>query len=138
MIKRIEWLITGRMILVEIADVISADDVDNISEKVSHMIATEGEPPYVHVLYDVRQRSAISPEILSLSRLRLSSKPASIGMLGWTLIVDPNPHVIMQSLASILIQVMSIRLRVFKEMQAALDFIWDMDKTLPGPQNEPI
>jgi len=134
MIKRIEWLITGRMILVEIADVISADDVDNISEKVSHMIATEGEPPYVHVLYDVRQRSAISPEILSLSRLR--SKSASTDLLGWTLIVDPNPHMIMQSLASILIQVMSIRLRVFKEMQAALDFIWDMDKTLPGLKPE--
>jgi len=135
MIKRIEWIVKGRMIVVELFDIIDMNDIETIIRQARLMVETEGEPPFSHIL-DVRQREAIMPDVLNLKRLRNMMVP--VEMIGWTLFVDPHPHKVLNSILSILMQIMNSRLRMFATMQDAMTFIYAVDETLPGRKEELI
>lgn len=128
MIERLEWLIEGRVILAKVVGEITLEKTQDMFDQVGRMIASKGEPPYVHVLYDVRQRGPISPDMLRLGQL--SRLTGEVGMVGWVIIVDSQPHIIMRSLAHILAQMSKLRLRIFTNMQEATRFLTDIDKTL--------
>ncbi|MCS6836983.1 MAG: hypothetical protein NZ750_13315 [Anaerolineae bacterium] len=105
-------------------------------EQIAQMVRDGGKPPYVHFICDVRQRGSIAPDILSLGQLRQLIGDNSL--VGWTIVVDSQPHLIMKSLAHILSQLLKARLRVFTTMQEAVSFLVDMDKTLPVLEVEQI
>lgn len=134
MIRRIEWLVPDRLIIVEMYDVLTSEDMDTVIAAIRVMTHDAQRSHGFHIIYDVRQRTAIAPELMKVSNVRHLAQTGPDQ--NWILIVDPNPNPIMYSVASIIMQITRLHLRVFKNMAKALEFIYQMDRALPPLSRE--
>jgi len=104
----------------------------------SHLIAkaeitAHGQPPYSHIIRDFSERVGIDKRLFVLNTIQQMSASYKdlAAIIGWTLIVDPQPHPAMNLVATVVTQVARAHFRLFTNMDAAVAFLYEMDTTLP-------
>ncbi|MCS6836729.1 MAG: hypothetical protein NZ750_12025 [Anaerolineae bacterium] len=83
----------------------------------------------MNIIYDLRMADEPELSLMNMNNMRKNINPEA--HKGWTIIVTPKPNPIMESIVSILSQVLRVRLCVIKDYEEALRFLFEVDATLP-------
>jgi hypothetical protein len=121
---RFEWYVEGRVILEEAYGNVTIEELVRFNAEVTTLIIEKGIPP-VHVIVDltrVEKYPSSLREVMSTMRQKAPEK------VGWMLIVTENP--IMRFVASMVFQLVRLRLRTFATMEQAKGFLAEIDETL--------
>jgi hypothetical protein len=118
------WFVNQRVLHLQLTGDVSLEELTDAA-RVSNALVKSGIP-LVHELIDMRDMRQFPN---TLSKLAWLVPYLSEPDLGWVLVVTHN--VLVSFLSNTLGQISRARLRVFDTPQDALDFIADMDRTLP-------
>jgi hypothetical protein len=129
MIGDVYWHIEGHVLIVEFSGVITLEDVRESNQRIGEMADSVAEGTGLHVIADARNRTEIHSELRSLKNFRDAS--ALSDDIGWLIVVDPNPDIVLRFVVNTLSQLASQRFRVFTSFEDALDFLYDMVPGLP-------
>jgi hypothetical protein len=134
MIGESYWHVDGQVLVVEFIGVITLEDVKESNQRISELIDSGTRESMVHLIADARQRTEIHKELRSLKNFKEAS--SSSDEMGWLIVVDPNPDVVLRFVVNALSQLTSQRFRVFTSFEDATDFLYEMDPTLVAPKEE--
>jgi predicted homoserine dehydrogenase-like protein len=131
MLKQINWLVPNQIVLAEFTGKLGMEDFEEFQRQSRAMAEQAQGAGAIHFILDVRGRQDISAELHKLKNVFDAYKDAGDYSVGWIIVVDSHPDRIMQFVANIVMQIRNRRFRVFKEMDAAVDFLKERDVSLP-------
>ena len=130
MFEGIYWEIPGRLIIAEYSGVVGLEDFQQASAAINDAIDNEGKPPLVHNITDARRRTQLDKSLFNVGSVIKAQNLTDHPLLGWTLVVDSNPHPVMRFVGTTVTQLTSARFRIFTDMDEARDFLYEVDSTL--------
>jgi hypothetical protein len=133
MIQDVYWHIEGHVLIVEFTGIITLEDVRESNQRISEHVDSVAAGTGLNVIADARNRTEIHSELRSLKNFKDAS--ALSDNVGWLLVVDPNPDIVLRFVVNTLSQLASQRFRVFTSFEDALDFLHDMVPGLPEQEN---
>lgn len=123
---RLSWYVPGRIVLYEMVDAESETDFEQLDQDfLAHLDRAEG--PLVHFLFEFESvDTGQRPDIRSMTGMQFVRDPRT----GWVIVISkPNP--IIKFLITTAAQINQARFRLFDTRDQALDFLQDVDATLP-------
>jgi len=131
------WYLPGR-ILYSPGSLLK-EDIAQRNALVLEMIETEGQPPMVHSLIDhtnrytaedLQARPRQASYYVSLSQDEVRQRLIGHPLLGWVLSIN-TPTSALKMAGAVMSQQSNYRWRSFDSLDAALDFLQQIDMTLP-------
>jgi hypothetical protein len=132
------WHVPGRVLYSPGST--AAEDIAERNARVLEMIEREGKPPMVHLLIDHTNRYTPeeleklpkrAQEYMQVDRNELRDRLISHPLMGWVLSVK-TPTTAFKLAGAILSQQDHYRWRSMDSLEAALEFLSQMDPTLPS------
>lgn len=123
---QVEWYMPGHIIYQQMSAVVTVQDVEAASADAQALQQTVSRG-FVHFLVDLRQMTTMN---FSLNDLRQAQVGQKSDTTGWTVFVSGhNPVVVgfMKFVTVAIGQMFKVRVRLFTEMAAALEFLAEMD-----------
>jgi hypothetical protein len=126
MAYNISWMIPERLILIEVAEILTAEEIITVTKQYVAMMDAEGKPP-VHTLVDARLLTKVDIKVKDLPSLLVGGKRDT--RFGWTFIVTHNRFItFLSSMAS---HLTSSQFKTTETMEEALQTFARLDLTLP-------
>lgn len=119
----LNWGMENRVISLRMWDQITMDEIDTISPQLMEMLNT-GTPP-VHLVADY---TAVSGMPFSLQHSQSAVDVQAHPHIGWVMTVTQNPR--MRFITSILLQITSMWMRQFANVDEAHAFLRQVDQNL--------
>lgn len=118
------WLVEGHLILAKGWYALKSEELADFDARVLAML--EKTPrPLVHGIHDYSEAQAMPP-MKDLVQLKSGRHPR----IGWVIVVGLDDRM-MKFFVSIALQIFRVRVRFMDSVQEGLDFLQDVDSTLP-------
>ena len=125
---QVSWLVPERVILIT-ATHLDSDNLQTINQQILDMMA-DCPYPLVHHVWDLRDLETFPKNVRviadALSSMLMHDK------YGWAITVADDRLV--QYLAHVVTSIYKVRYRNFESYEEALDFLHEMDRTLPDDE----
>lgn len=126
MAAEFSWIVQGRVLYGWMSGKLSLDQIVLASETVAKHL-DEAEAPLVHLLYHMEELSPSG----NLKELREGSRPVmEHPRLGWMVVYGIDSK-FMEFMLSTLMKMFRNRIRFVSSYQEGIDFLQDVDATLP-------
>ncbi len=124
---QVMWLVEQQVILCACRGQLTYPDLEQMVAQIADL-SRSSSAPLVHVVIEASDLDFL-PSVREISALR-GTTPAGGG---WTLLVGVDNH-LLRFLASMIVQMFAARFRFVNTLDAALQFLQEMDSTLPDLQ----
>jgi hypothetical protein len=122
---KINWLVDSHLSFTPTWGAVTADDLKAFDiESIEAM--NRATVPLVHAIYDYTHVTSV-PSIKEFLTLKAGKHPKA----GWVVLTGLNDPMFRFTVSTV-IKIFRVRLRVMDSNQQALDFIYEMDSTLPS------
>lgn len=121
----ISWLVEGQVIFARLSGVLTDQDAHHYDEHMRYYL-NWGSVPLVHVVVDCRKVQEL-PHFQSLAHMQFIHHPR----LGWSVSAGSRGNKVVHMLMSMLSQIGRGRLRQMDEIGEALNFLRELDPSLP-------
>ncbi len=118
------WLVEGHLILAKGWYALKSEELADFDARVLAML-TQSQKPLVHGIHDYSEAQAMPP-IKDLIQIKSGQHPK----IGWVIVVGLHDRM-MKFFVSIALQIFRVRVRFMDSVQEGLDFLQDVDSTLP-------
>ena len=123
---RVSWYQPGRIVLFELLNVIIETDLEQLDQDFFTCL-DQADGPLVHFLFEFDlDESSRRPDLRQMTNMQFVRDPRT----GWILAIG-KPNSIIKFLISTAAQINKARFRMFETREQALDFLQDVDATLP-------
>ena len=127
MAHNLSWMVPQRLILLEVSEILTADEITAIVEKYMGMMDADGVAP-VHTLVDARTLDKIDIKVRELPGLLVGGKKDD--RFGWTYIVTENRFI--SFLTNMASQLTASQFKTTDNIEDALNTFVRLDSTLPA------
>ena len=131
MALQLSWYLENRVILLTIHGESSDQDLFDVDQEIINYL-NQSSAPLIHCIMD--QRNAILPPtfkaaalIVTATKLKWPKHP----QYGWAIMIG-QPHPLLRFVTAVATNFFKIRQRGFNTMDEGLDFLNDIDGTLPA------
>lgn len=120
----VSWLLKGRIVLHRTLAPPSADDIAQMDADFLACL-DQAEASLLHFIFDMTTQDKV-PDLKSMSSMAFTDHPT----MGWAIVVGSvNP--VTKFLVSTVSQINKVRFRMFTSRAEALEFLQEVDDTLP-------
>ncbi|GAB4335079.1 MAG: hypothetical protein Kow00117_18340 [Phototrophicales bacterium] len=123
---KVEWVISGRILLVDLSDNITIEEFERAVYQAMFEVDRAGEPPFVHVIFQSLY-GRISPTNLQQMK-RITESYFRNPRLGYTIVISTDE--VYRFLSGLTAQIYHSRWRAFDSVQEGIAFLQAIDKTL--------
>lgn len=119
-----EWYIPNRVVLVTMCGDITRDDILDGDEILLRDFLAASPADYVHLIFDHSEVKSV-PDVTVHKQLQFAEHPR----LGWSLSFGDSP--VTRFFVSAMTQITGIKFRICRTAEQCIEFLADMDPTLP-------
>lgn len=136
MLENITWAVPGRVVQAVFSGAYTLEDVELCLYRFGDMVVNEGQPPYVHIMLDGVAVTELDKNILSLIKVgqMMRELPKENNGVGWVLSIDPDPNPALKFIGNVVMQVSNTRYRHLHTVDEAVQFLIEVDGTLPAAE----
>lgn len=129
MASQVAWCVEGRVLYVQFADLVNSDSVNMLLRFIAHEIDRLTNPLRfrTHVVFNTELAKNQQPNVVPLTQSinEYFTRP----QLGWTILVSTNR--LHRTISHMAAQLTNARWKAFSSDAEAMQFLNDVDKTLP-------
>ena len=119
------WFVEGRIVFVRMEGVSTPEEAYSFDQEIKPYFDS-AQAPEVHLIFDIRGLTQL-PNIKTLSRFQWPKHPAN----GWV-VSYPKSNPFINLITSIVAQLFKARYCQFDTFEETLDFLQQVDSTLPN------
>jgi hypothetical protein len=124
---QVSWYCENRVIYLQFKDVITIEELAAVIDFAVQGVRTGIAP--VHLIVDIQDVKAIPSNVLEIKKVIPPMTKEQSDQTGWILLIGMNP--LINTIVSMITQLLSTRYRNFKYVKLALQFLAQQDETLP-------
>lgn len=134
----VQWLVSGRVLLVTLADEISLASIAGVVEEILQTLPPNGAPSSIHIVFDSTTKTTVAPDLLNVPKaLHQARMVLSCGMIGHIVGVDPDPHPAGSLFGGIITGICNLPFVILPTKREALSYFNSLDtdeNSLPQPR----